>query len=209
MSAKQRFNNWITSDVTPLLKGRGFPRSGLSFVSRRGDNWAIVRLQQSSRSTDAQVWFTATLGVWSYRVTAVEDSRAAQMRPSIQDCHWTCRLGELLPDATDYWWSFVGTAADDETGQSVLTLLGAEGLPLLDSMSNDERLCELWLSGQGPGLTALQRLKYLSALLVSLRREAELGTVIQQLEHVASGKPAEAGVRSYIKRLEQLVIASA
>lgn len=202
--AKKELARFLAAELTPALTAFGFKRSGLAFSASRGGNWVVLTFQLGSKSSAAARWFTATLGVWNRRVALFEDPAGGDGPPRIDECHWTCRLGELLPSAPDQWWTLDGTVHDVATGAAIRELVVRAGLPLADAMCDDERLCALWMSGTGPGLTALQRLRFLSILLLSLQRVAELPAVVRDLERVAAGKPAAAGIRLHVERLRQL-----
>jgi hypothetical protein len=195
------FNEWLKVEVTPLLKGRGFARAGSYFRRRRDGNWALIHFQRSVKSSASRTLFTGTLGVWSRRVAHFVGRDPQVEKPIIDECHWTCRLGELLDEPDDRWWSFTGDSPDQSASKEVVDLVESRALPLLDRMSTDEALRDLWLSGTSPGLTDFQRLVYLSALIHEIGPRSLLRPVADELDRVTRGKSVAAAARAHLARI--------
>lgn len=191
----------MRGEVAPLLKGRGFTRSGQIFRAPRGENRMLIAFQKSVKSSADHVVFTATLGVWSHRVAQFDWLGEMNQQPSIDRCHWTRRLGELLPEQQDHWWTLTGTVRDAQVAQEVTQLLTERALPLLSQMSSDEELRDVWLTGNAPGLTEFQRLMYLSSLLRSVGPAPALGPVLDELRKETAGTPLSSIARAHISRL--------
>jgi hypothetical protein len=112
-------------------------------------------------------------------------------------------LGELLPRPADKWWTLTGGPQGEAVKVEVMTLLAIKGLPLLDRMSHDEELRDLWLSNHGPGLTAFQRLMYASVLVGALGPAPSLAPILDELRQQSAGKPVAGAVAAHIRRLAQ------
>lgn len=193
---------WLRGELAPLLKRRGFTLRGRTFAARQHGNWALIAFQQSRRKDqDDSVTFTATLGISNTRVAHFDDPESGDKRPSIEDCHYTVRLGELLPDRTDKWWTLRATREDEKIKRELIDLIMTAAVPRLEVMSNDQALRDLWLSGNAPGLTALERLRYLSILLRDIGPASELERTLEQLRRQSAGKPSASGVIAHICRL--------
>ncbi len=154
----------LTKAVSEALLPGGYRRSGNTFRARNGDNWKLINLQRSTKSTKASVLFTANLGVFLARLAefdAATFGRAPKV-PLASDCHLRVRLGELDDPATERWWILDRETQLTEVTLQVTQRLETEAVPLLDKYSADEHLRDLWLSGRSPGLTKVQRLRYLA-----------------------------------------------
>jgi len=201
MTAQEQFTQWVRGDVTPLLKGRGFTRSGQIFRAPRGENRMLIAFQKSVKSSADHVVFTATLGVWSHRVAQLDRPGEMNQQPSIDQCHWTRRRGELLSEQPDHWWTLTGTVRDAQVTQDVAQLLTERALPLLSQRSSDEELRDVRLTGNAPGLTEFQRLMYLSSLLRSVGPAPALGPVLDELRKETAGTPLNSIAKAHISRL--------
>ena len=141
--------------------------------------------------------------VWCRRIAECERS-ASEGEPSIEDCHWTKRLGEMARTGDDYWWVLRAKPNDQEGLKKFTQALVHHAVPYVQAMASDEALRDLWLTGNGPGLTSVQRLIYLSILLREIGPTPALPAVIDQLNEQSSGKPVRARVQAHLKRFTTL-----
>ena len=152
----------FTIPIWEILKPRGFKKKGFKFVADSGDVLLIVQLQSSTSSTSSQKVLTANLGVFSKTLSGKMGYQISE--PTVWDGHWQERLGWLMKDPSDKWWT---VSAEDEAqaaGLEVAGLLKEVGIPLIESLNSTERLRELWQSGKFPGITQTQRDDYLAYL---------------------------------------------
>jgi hypothetical protein len=190
----------LARDVKPFLRARGFAGTGTIYRLDRDGNRVVVQLQSSNSSTRRAALITVNLGVWSRRVATFDDSEAAERRVHIYDCHWRSRLGEFDSPASDRWWTVEGTAQDAAVRQDIERLLAERALPVVEGLSADEALRDLWLSGRSPGRTNFQRLYDLSVLLVQIGPSERLPTVLRELAALPTG----GSMKAHIRRLEAL-----
>jgi hypothetical protein len=154
--------NPFAAPIAELLKIRGFKKKGLRFVADPGDALLIIQLQSSSSSTGSQKILTVNLGVYSKTLAAKLGEQKSS--PTVWDCHWQERLGYLMKDPTDKWWTMSSEAEAQAAGQEAAGLLRDAGIPLLESLNSTERLRALWQRGESPGITPFTRDQYLEAL---------------------------------------------
>jgi hypothetical protein len=78
--------------------------------------------------------------------------------------HWRERIGHLGPERYDKWW--VAQNADEaiSVGEEVAASIRQWGLPALGMLASQRALLQLWQSGASPGLTAMERDRYIRAL---------------------------------------------
>jgi len=191
----------ITGYLAPGLKELGFTRSGKSFF-RPQPNWSVIEVQKSVKSTSDRLVFTINLGIASRRLLSFFSSSAK--RPGIAECHWTERIGHLLPEHRDVWWSIDVGDPVEPLGRSVAEAIVSVGIPHLDQLVTDAALRDLWLSGVSPGLTEVQRLMNLSAMLGMIGPGEQLDPVTNELLRVSEGHVTRPMVSAHLRKLSQL-----
>jgi hypothetical protein len=201
LTAEDAFTEWITGEVSEFMRSRGYRRAGKMFRDQAQDIWKVVEFQKSRKSTATRVVFTINLGITSKAVAKFLNPLSDVMRPTIQDCHWTVRLGELLTPPRDAWWHYEHPPQPADNHTDAFGLLRDLALPLLDQMSSDDALIALWRSGEAPGLTDLQRLIFASILLCKKKATAELNEFVDEMRKTSAGKKSAASVASHIARL--------
>lgn len=175
----------LVARLTTALKPKGFAGRGGSFLLERGGNLLVVGLQKSQKTSRESISCTVNLGVASGRLLRFFSVPRVHRRvPSV--CHWTERLGFLLPGSADRWWTLEAGTDPSPVIQDLEESLLSSGLPALEEVQPDGALKALWMSGRSPGLTDLQRLKYLSVLVAALGPQEDLATVIGDLKNVSS-----------------------
>jgi hypothetical protein len=138
--------------VGPALRAAGFAGSGQDFHKRAGGNWAAINVQRDRYSTAAELRFTVNLGTAS-TVVRLEDGYAADEPAREIVCHWRTRLGALLPEARDRWWTVrtgMRPEAIMELGGTLARMLDDTAIPKLDAMASDEAILEAVLPGGQP-----------------------------------------------------------
>lgn len=184
------FGALLKEHIGPFMKHEGFLRRGQSFIREGLESWAIVHFQRSSKSDAAEILFTVNLGVASKRLC---DFFGIQVKGknSIDTSHWRQRLGILATGGVDHWWSIDGETDITSLGSELVRMIRDRGIPIIEALSEDAALRDLWISGVSPGLTRAQRLMNLLVLLDSLGPYEELPSVTEKLRDVARGRAVE------------------
>ncbi len=191
----------LLREIGSLLKERGFSRKGSCFYLRQGNNWGLLAFQKSRKTTANRVIFTINLGICSGRLTQFFSPELMTKRPSIETCHWRERLGFLLPEHGDKWWSVqAGEPYNSPIGE-LKANLDSTAIPALERHLSDAQLCSEWLSGRSPGLTDLQRLINLSVLLKASAEDTAFSMVLKELEGKLAANPSASRVKQYVQRL--------
>ncbi len=133
--------NPVLAAMTELLRPLGFRKTGTLFSRAVNDVLHLISLQSSTSSTASSLRATLNIAVW---VPALAE---ANQRPDVWSAHWQERIGMLMPEHSDRWW----TVTTEQDAQSA----GA--------------LVRLWQSGASPGLTQVQAQRYLHRLNESSR----------------------------------------
>jgi hypothetical protein len=144
-----------------LLRSRGYIKSGSTFRLRTLDTIFIISLQSSDSSTSTLAKVTVNLGV---HVPALQDPQRPEKNPSASSVHWHERIGRLMPEKRDIWWSIHSAEEAASVAPIITRCVEQFGIPALAEVSTVQALKRLWESGCSPGLTEVQRVRHLQAL---------------------------------------------
>ena len=157
MPAKD-YKRTILDALGEALGEKGFRKKGAHFSRVLADVVHLAWLQSSVSSTSQMLRATVNLGVW---VPALE----GDVKPDISSAHWSNRIGHLMPENRDVWWT---VEFDDEATQvagHIATAVRTFGLPALDGFPNRRALLWIfWRTGASPGLTAFQAERLMNRL---------------------------------------------
>jgi hypothetical protein len=143
------------------LKPRGYVKGGSAFRLRNSDTICIISLQGSASSTSTLAKVTVNLGV---HVPALQDPQRPEKNPSVSSSQWRQRIGHLMPENEDIWWSIHSAEEAMSVATVIARCIEQFGLPALAEVSTVQALQRLWESGSSPGLTEGQRIRHLQEL---------------------------------------------
>ncbi len=146
--------------VATRLSVHGFAQRGLVLHKSAGSNIALIEFQLSDKTSKERVVFTINLGVVCSELSAGGATRKA----TAMDAHLRQRLGFLLPERADKWWEITAQTNVLALAEQLSTTLEQSALPYLDEYVDSRTLIALWESGKSPGLTAVQRARFLDQL---------------------------------------------
>ncbi len=152
----------IVDGVAIALKPARFVKRRMAFRHSVGGNTAIIEFQRSQPSSRDSIRFTLNAGVISGRL--LEDWRPDASKAGSVDAQLRRRLGGFLPGAQDKWWTVEASTDPEMIVGEIAGVLTKSVAPFLLDYISDEALKSLWESGQSPGLTEGQRLRYLAEL---------------------------------------------
>ncbi|MBI3313387.1 MAG: DUF4304 domain-containing protein [Candidatus Omnitrophica bacterium] len=162
MSSKL-FMKLIAEKNHELLKPIGFHKKGLNFLCDRADDVVLViQLQSSSKTTKNFLVMTLNLGVFSKILS--KKLGAEIKKPTIPDCHWRERIGNLSEYRSDKWWEVKNELEAYAVADEIVKLIKKHGLPALEAVDSTEKLKELWEGGFSPGLHKSERQHYLNKI---------------------------------------------
>jgi hypothetical protein len=132
----------VVRRIQPHLRAAGFRKQRNAFARAVADGVQHAVAFQMGRhepSPDRQPGlygaFTVELGVYFEQVARVRDARAPRfVRP--YDCHVRQRLGFLLPEPHDRWWTLDQPA--DTIAEAMIEALDEVALPWLDALSTPQ-----------------------------------------------------------------------
>ncbi len=136
MTAQDVFKELLQSTVAPALGAHGLKGSGQVFELPDERFWALLGFQKSTYSDRSKVKFTINLCVVSkaeYGEARRESSYLpAKPSPNIQGGPgWWQRIGYLLPERRDYWWTIGERDPIHQVAEQVLQAITEFGLPAL------------------------------------------------------------------------------
>ena len=152
----------VIAAVTGRLQPLGFSRQRMA-LRRIIDGSAVVfEFQKSDKSSNAQIIFTLNLGL--VRGELIDSGASALQKAMFQDSHLSVRLGRLLDQPSDKWWELSETTDPHSLAAELSDILLTRAVPYFDKYQSADALIALWESGKSPGLTAVQRARYLHKL---------------------------------------------
>lgn len=163
--ANREFTKTIVGELSAALKPLGFRKHGLTFTRDANGLVQIIALQKSASSTADVLKITANAGLWVCELAPVW--AGVPDAPDIWSAHWRVRVGELSPERTDLWWSVASHEAAASVAADLATRVLEFLLPEMARLSSRDAMVRLWQSGSAPGLTSVQRARYLANLLVA------------------------------------------
>jgi len=163
MILKEHYKKIIES-THQSLKNAGFVKNGNTFRISSDESRGVINFQKSTKSTVDSITFTINLGVASKRLLKIYNPKQIE-NPDIWDCHWQVRIGHLLPDNKDIWWTILAETNVDQLAQDIQKYTIKLGIPEIQKYLSDGALRDLWLTDKSPSLTKVQRLKYLAELM--------------------------------------------
>lgn len=206
MNAAGSFKHLKACLVKRLAPNGFIDASGL--VWRQVNDTVVVLEVQKDRkySSKEEVRFTVNAGI---SVDALRDFVAAAGGPSASEvppperCHWRQRVGQLLPEQSDVWWSVSDEQGAQSACDEIASGLIGIALPKVEAMASSEALVRSWQEGRGQGLTEYERRLNLAKLLIALGRAEEARVAVRALEDASIGKSWAASAAYEVKELRE------
>ena len=187
---------------SPLLKSHGFKMRGTGFWRATDGLLHDIRFQASMWGTSASGQFTINVGVTHPQMYELFVRRPIPRNPSSAQWPISERIGFLLPEKRDRWWS-VDEGTDVSTlGQEIVRIVEASAIPFLDSLRDRQQFAAYFGEGCRAGMTDLQ-IQLARGLLMYCngQRQEALDTLSAMLKAV-SGKPGDSMVRITLEELQ-------
>ena len=127
----------IRSDLAKRLKADGYRKSGRTFYSADDSRTAVVNVQGSKSNLGDEGTFTINLGVYFPDVAKITNALPITGRfPKEYDCTIRQRLGVLMTDGNDFWWSVNSDTDLDALAKNVGDAWSQHGKPWMDHVSD-------------------------------------------------------------------------
>lgn len=152
----------LIASIAEVLEPKGFERRGKVVRGISDGSAKIIEFQKSDKSSDNLVLFTINVGIVCGDLLDAGDVDVK--KSTIVDAHLRCRLGMLSDTPGDAWWELTAASDWSSLARELSVLLVAKAVPFLEKYARTELLIALWESGRSPGLTNVQRSRFLSEL---------------------------------------------
>lgn len=190
MSERSEIVEALLSALEPTLASQGLVRRQARFAIRK-TNLAIVDIQRSRSSTANSVLLTVNIGGVSRRVSDVYGQRLPKGVPAPTLWHWNERLGNLAAVPHDKWWRITSVSEALEAAEDIQTRLRQHASRTLNCVLDDECLRQAWMNRYSPGLTRLQALRYLAALLATIGPREGIPPVLEEIRAISGTQAKE------------------
>ena len=139
VTAQTLYRDMMNSKVAPFLRGQGFARKGQQFTRTTNGYLEFIGFQKNQWNTEQSVSFTVNVSVrppdaqqeereiarW---LAALEPGRGhVRVVPNVGSLG--VRLGHLLPEGRDTWWTFQDQLGMNEAAHAVLVGIADFALP--------------------------------------------------------------------------------
>ncbi len=122
----------------------------------------LLEVQRSIKGTKDAIIFTINLGVVCGDL--LDQSIIQLENVQITDAHLRTRIGFLLPERRDKWWEITSTTDSHLLSREISDLVANIAVPYVKILLEPDAVRSLWESGQSPGLTEFQRVRFLRKL---------------------------------------------
>ena len=199
MKASTQFSKLIKECLKPLLNESDFKGRNNTFISKKDDVWSLINFQKSRKSSATEIIFTVNVGIAS---SALFDFYAKVVKqPTIEDCHYRQRIGFLLPQHSDKWWTINSDTNMETLCEDLKKCLSEYVFIEIEKYSSNSALRDLWLSDKCPGLTDTQRLMNLSVLLKNIGPTDLFNEVVEKMRLATKNKPIAPMIERHIQQL--------
>jgi hypothetical protein len=170
----KRIKQIVDRGLAPSLRQAGFRRNGMSFHRLDGEALHVVNVQSSQWNSRASGKFTINVAVDFADVTKLLPGR--QPMPTIPKeycCVLRMRVGNLMPDNRDHWWTVTPETQDEHLTAELMTVWTDYIAPWLEKFRTVSSIAE------NPNQGALQNVFAQAAANIILGDRAKAG---QQIE---------------------------
>ena len=140
----------------------GFHRRGSILRIVTQGNAGIIEFQKSTKNTNNKIFFTVNLAVICGAL--LEPDQPSLEKARSMGAHLRQRIGMLMPGRPDKWWEISEASTVGTLASEVSEVIATEGAPYVARYLDVNELVALWESGKSPGLTEMQRVRYLEKL---------------------------------------------
>ena len=99
------FKQIIVDQLSGALKSKGFKKSGDTFSLSNGDLSYFINVQSSKETNSASLKLTLNIEIYSSLIYKLQDTSL----PEKWSRHFTQRIGSLLDNPHDKWWTIETT----------------------------------------------------------------------------------------------------
>jgi hypothetical protein len=189
MAARDVLREWLTAEIDPFMRERGWSRSASSYLLRRPGVVGVIAFRAHPESDATLVAFWVSVGVWSSRLAEVEaildDGLRRPKPPSFAGCHWQLAYSDVMEPELKAWtrdrpsmdW-LLDRSATPETWTELTAIvrdrLDHVAIPAATTMTSEEALRDAYLAGYMPVSSSRHRIPFTWVLVQALGPAEEL-----------------------------------
>lgn len=129
----KRIRQIIERGLGPSLKNAGFHRHGSDFSRKYSEALHVVNFQLGKWNTKELGKFTLNIGAHFTTVAALLfGTDPMPVNPKEVHCLLRARVGLLMPENRDHWWSVTSETNDDALSKELATVCSSYVLPWLE-----------------------------------------------------------------------------
>lgn len=190
--------NTLIQQVAIYLKSQKFKKKSSTFYLIESDNLGLINFQKSNSSTTSKVLFTINLGISSSTIRAFEGEDVTQI-PSVWDCHWQKRIGQLL-QKNDFWWTIDEYTSLDNLLSEIINIVSRIAIPNLKNRLSDDALIKMWVEAYDS--QTIKSVDFFNLLiLLKIHNKENLQIMVEQFKIFHSVQKMEPTAKRLLKRL--------
>jgi hypothetical protein len=192
----------ITNAVSKSVSALGFKKINQSaFAIKEGNNWGVINFQKSQSNTKSEVRFTINLDIFSGAIRDFLEGEKVNSAPKTGGSHWNKRIGFLLPEKKDYWWTITDATNIAVLEKEITAMVSSIAVEEIKKNLSDANLINQWKEAVSPGITEFQRLQYL-AILMKFTGQPDYTDAANQLLAYSSGKSISMVAKGILQLLD-------
>jgi len=192
----------MLKEVAAALASHGIKKRGRDLVWQSEECWAVIHFQKDRADLLEEQKFTVDVGIASKRILRF-DGISVDRAPHAHECCWRRRLGQVLKNPTDLWWSITDHWSFRNAVDEVIDLILKEALPAMKQLMEDRALVRLPGHHWGAFLSEFATLRFKAILLAELGPAQELAVVVSKMNKVSRFGITQADCEQTISRLRR------
>lgn len=149
-------------ELSKTLSPFEFRKSGERFYRDTCQSRSIIQFQKSRSSTADEILFTANIAQVYFALLDPDYDDVSKITGS--DGHIRWRMGDFLEQKHDKWWQIGPETEIKILTKEIVEIITIRVLPRLNEFLTEESILKLWKTGASPGISKMQRDKYVQLL---------------------------------------------
>lgn len=178
-SASNRLRQ-LQDELARHLLNQGYSGRGNVLYRRSRSGWSVVAYIEHHKNTARDFDITLLVGTASSVLLRFFDPERGDFRPSLDQLHWSQRIGHLMGLGRDKWWNLQERLDTAELWNEIVDAIDHFGLPALLLHESDEQLIASWARGEPCGLNLPWMLLH-CVILSCLAKDAIAETELSEL----------------------------
>lgn len=170
----------LTDILSEVYKKKGFKKNGHVFRLNQANNIAIIYLQKSKDNIPNGTKFTINIGIY-FKSLDYFNSGEDVKNPIINDCQWKVRIGNLMQNKSDYWWTIQENSDLNLLSSELIDIFNSIILPAIQDRISDELYIEKLIKDNIVGNSIIEKLVILSSFFC-IYNDIRLNDILNELQ---------------------------